>query len=229
MDVWHPRDLQGYVWPPSTSSAINTMSRSPIRRFETRDKRRGRINYYGHAGAVLIVVLLVIVLGGCAQQSRSTRAPLTLRVTAPIEIPPQRAHAILQNGRLANYGNQTEPYCELEVRQVSGDEPQWVRQGEFQVGRISQQVLIDPTTRIPAFLVTRGCSDPLFQEGVWWLESRAPSEVLFLRCIAPYFNCRFGPPLSVDQVQRVVGDYLSIGIGESPQGIANPAVEAKTP
>ncbi|EGV31735.1 hypothetical protein ThidrDRAFT_1936 [Thiorhodococcus drewsii AZ1] len=204
------------------------MSLSPISGFELNDMGRSRIGPHGRAGAVLIAVLLGMFLGGCAQPFGTTRPPLTLRVTAPIEIPPQRAHAILQGGRLANYGNRTEPYCELEVRQVSGDEPQWVRQGEFQVGRISQQVLIDPTTRIPDFLVTRGCSDPVFQESVWWLESRVPSEVLFLRCIAPYFDCHFGPPLSVDQVQQVVGDYLSVGIGEPLPGIANPSAEVST-
>ncbi|MFD2110746.1 hypothetical protein [Thiorhodococcus fuscus] len=163
------------------------MSLSPTPGFEPKkDTWRSSLGPHGRAGAVLIAVLL----GGCAQPLGTTRPSLTLRVTAPIEIPPQRAHAILQGGRLANYGNRTEPYCELEVRRVSGEEPQWIRQGEFQVGRISQQVLIDPTTRIPDFLVVRGCSDPVFQESVWWLESPAPSEVLFLRCIAPYFDCR---------------------------------------
>ncbi|EXJ13374.1 hypothetical protein [Imhoffiella purpurea] len=163
---------------------------------------------------VIIVCLLAVALVGCASPSRSGLESIGLSIGAPIEIPPQRAHAILQNGRLAGSSNKIAPYCELEVRRVSGEEPQWIRQGTFRIGRVSERILIDPTTRIPAFFQVTSCSDPLFQESVWWLESQAPSQVLFLRCIAPYYNCRFGPPLSVEQVRQVVGDHLIIDTAE---------------
>jgi len=84
------------------------------------------------------------------------------------------------------------------------------------VARITRRLLLDPTTRIPAVFVASSCSEPLFQESVWWLASPEPSDVLFLRCIAPYYNCAFGPPLSPDQVQQQVGRYLAIQRSDAP-------------
>jgi hypothetical protein len=36
--------------------------------------------------------------------------------------------------------------------------------------------------------------------------------VLYLRCFAPYTNCIFGPPLSPEQIQDVVGPRLDIRV-----------------
>ncbi|WP_295429321.1 hypothetical protein [uncultured Thiodictyon sp.] len=133
-----------------------------------------------------------------------------MTLTAPIAIPAQQAHAVLQDGRLANASNRLNPWCELEVRTVSGAEPRMITRGYFHVSRVSSRLLLDPTTRIPVIVGATSCSDPLFQEGVWWLSSTEPSDVMYLRCIAPYYHCAFGPPLSPAQVQQQVGPYLTI-------------------
>jgi len=164
--------------------------------------------------ARLVLALVVVSASGCAWNAQPVFTGLSLAVTRPIVIPPGRAHAILQGGRLTHTSNKFEPYCELEVRTVSGATPQRLTTGEFQVSRTTQRLLLDPTTRIPAVVVASSCSDPLFQESVWWLASTEPSDVLFLRCIAPYYNCAFGPPLSPDQVQQQVGRYLAIRVAD---------------
>jgi hypothetical protein len=166
--------------------------------------------------AVRLVLALVVVISasGCAWKPQPVFTGLSLTVTRPIVIPPGRAHAILQGGRLTHASNKFEPYCELEVRTVSGATPQRLTSGEFQVSRTTQRLLLDPTTRIPAVFVASSCAEPLFQESVWWLASTEPSGVLFLRCIAPYYNCAFGPPLSPDQVQQQVGGYLAVRVAD---------------
>ncbi len=159
--------------------------------------------------------MLALAASGCAIQPPAPTPELSLTVTAPILIPSGRAHAVLQNGRLVGAGSRLAPYCEFEVRRVSGAEPQPITHGDFRVSRIRHSVLLDPTTRIPAFLFGSSCADPLYQESVWTLHSEAPSEVLFLRCLAPYFNCAFGPPLTPQQVQQQVGRYLQVQVAGS--------------
>ncbi len=169
-------------------------------------------------GCRALIPLLALAASGCAFQPAAPTPGLSLTVTAPIPIPPGQARAVLQNGRLVGVGNRLAPYCELEVRQVSGAEPQRVTQGDFQVSRIRYRLLLDPTTRLPAFIFGSGCADPLYQESIWTLRSEAPTEVLFLRCLVPYFNCALGPPLTPEQVQWQVGRYLQLHVAEpSPQ------------
>lgn len=159
-------------------------------------------------------LLMVIALGGCTPSATAIKnggdTGLRLNVSAPIRIPAGRAHAIFQHGRLVSASNKQAPYCELEVRTVSPAGGNRVESGSFQVSRIGSRVLIDPTTRIPALTLVSSCSDPLFQESIWWLKSSRPSVVMYLRCIAPYYNCAFGPPLSPQQVQQQVGRYLEV-------------------
>jgi hypothetical protein len=159
-----------------------------------------------------VAFALALVAGpiGCALDTRPHPTGLSLTVTAPIPIPPGRAHATFQDGQVVSASNKLEPYCELEVRNVSGTEPQWITAGELAVTGISHRVLLDPTTQVPALSILSSCSEPLFQELIWQLRSAEASDVLFLRCIAPYYNCAFGPPLPPNQVQRQVGRYLAV-------------------
>jgi len=169
------------------------------------------------SAAILATLALGAGLTACVLDTRATRPRLAVRVTAPIAIPPGQAHVVLQDGRIANASNRLEPWCELEVRTLAGAEPTLITGGSFQVSRISSRLLLDPTTRIPVVFVATSCADPLFQEGVWWLSSSAPSDVMYLRCIAPYYNCALGPPLPPDQVQRQVGRYLAVS-EDAPAG-----------
>jgi len=159
-----------------------------------------------------LLAALVCGAGGCVFSGLPQDTGLSLTVTSPIRIPAGRAHAILQQGRLASASNKLEAYCELEVRTVAPAGGSRVETGDFTVSRISRRLLLDPTTRIPAVTVVTSCSDPLFQESIWWLTSTAPSDVMYLRCIAPYYNCAFGPALSPDQVQQQVGRYLAVKV-----------------
>ncbi|WP_295442698.1 hypothetical protein [uncultured Thiodictyon sp.] len=161
-------------------------------------------------GPALLALALAGGTAGCALGARSPLIGLAVSVTAPIAIPPQQAHAVLQDGRLANASNRLNSWCELEVRTLSGAEPQSIARGHFHVSRVSSRLLLDPTTRIPVSYGASSCSDPLFQEEVWWLSATEPSDVMYLRCIAPYYNCAFGLPLSPVQVQQQVGPYLTI-------------------
>jgi hypothetical protein len=165
--------------------------------------------------AGLIALPIIVCSAGCSFNVQPAFTGLSLAVTKPIVIPLGRAHAILQGGQLASASNKLEPYCELEVRTVSEGKPQRITTGNFQVSQVTNRLLLDPTTRIPAIFLATSCSDPLFQEGVWWLKSAEPSDVMFLRCIAPYYNCAFGPPLPPEQVQQQVGHYLTIQVADS--------------
>lgn len=142
-------------------------------------------------GPALLALALVGGTAGCALDTRSPLVGLSVSVTVPIAIPPQQAHAVLQDGRLANASNRLNSWCELEVRTLSGAEPRTITRGHFHVSRVSSRLLLDPTTRIPVIHGATSCSDPLFQEEVWWLSSTEPSDVMYLRCIAPYYNCAF--------------------------------------
>lgn len=159
---------------------------------------------------LLATLMVIAIASGCAFDQGPQDTGLSLRVTTPIRIPPGRAHAIFQQGRLASASNKLNPYCELEVRTLAPEQGAWIASGEFSVVRISARLLLDPTTRIPAIMVVSSCSDPLFQESIWHLASAEPSDVMYLRCIAPYYNCAFGPPLMPAQVQEQVGRYLAI-------------------
>ncbi len=162
--------------------------------------------------ATALLAVLVCGIGGCAFTAATEDTGLSLTVTKPIRIPAGRAHAILQQGRLRSASNKLDAYCELEVRTLAPEGGSRISAGDFSVRRISRRLLLDPTTRIPAISVATSCSDPLFQESIWWLASTAPSDVMYLRCIAPYYNCAFGPPLSPDQVQQQVGGYFAVRV-----------------
>jgi hypothetical protein len=148
--------------------------------------------------------------GGCAVTIPSGDTGLRLSLAAPISIPVGRAHATFQHGRLTSASSKLAPYCELEVRTVAPAGGTRIQSGEFVVSRINSRLLTDPTTRIAAVTLVSSCSDPLFQESIWWLKSNTPSDVIYLRCIAPYYNCDFGPPLRPPQVQEALGRYINL-------------------
>jgi len=152
--------------------------------------------------------VIVVLLPGCLTRPNSSGV-LDVELTGALTIPAQRAHATFQAGRQVSGVNFSKPYCELEIATVS-EQPQRVAAGSFWVRRESQTLLKDPTTRIPALISGFSCSDDVYQESIWWLDGNTPSPVLYLRCLAPYFNCRIGGPLSPEQVQQVVGRSIEI-------------------
>jgi hypothetical protein len=97
----------------------------------------------------------------------------------------------------------------LEIETVS-EEPQRLEPERVLVGRISQAFIKDYNARAPALLGGLSCHDLVFQETIWWFDPGMESSLTYLRCLAPYTNCNFGPPLSAEQMQEVVGDALSI-------------------
>ncbi len=152
------------------------------------------------------------MLGGCAAPPATTDTGLRLAVARPVPLPAGSAHTIFQHGRVVGDANQFEPFCELEVNTVLM-ERRVLPTGRYRVTRLVHRLLKDPTTRIPAVLLGLDCFDGVFQESIWRLapaDAKADPDARHLRCIAPYYNCRFGPPLAADQVQLVVGPYLTI-------------------
>lgn len=150
------------------------------------------------------------LFGGCASVGDGP-VPFVVVAPQPITIPAQRAHTAFQGGRPVSGINRFEPWCELEIRTVS-ERPQGVEAGRFAVRRVTQAFIRDYNTRAPALLGVIGCSDVVFQETTWWLEPRPGAPVTWLRCLAPYTHCRFGPPLSLDQTQAVLGPGLRIEV-----------------
>jgi hypothetical protein len=151
--------------------------------------------------------LALLGLGGCAAP-RYLEPGIELELSA-VEIPAGSAHTVFQDGRQVGGASNLEPYCELEIATVS-EQPQRVSPVRLHVTGVRQALLRDPITRIPALIAGFSCSDPVFRETVWQLGSDRPSPVLWLRCIAPYFNCRIGGPLTPAQIQGVVGPTISI-------------------
>ena len=171
--------------------------------------------------AGILIGILLLLASGCATQP--TGAGIEgIQLSQPVMIPAQRAHTKFQAGRQVSGAYFSEPYCELEIKTVS-EQTQRVPAGSFRVRRESQTLLKDPTTRIPALVAGFSCSDDLYQESIWWLDGDAPSPVVYLRCLAPYFNCRIGGPLSpeqVQQVQQVVGRRIHITSANDADRIA---------
>jgi len=137
------------------------------------------------------------------------RSPLSLVLEGPLMIPPHRAHAKFQRGRKVQVVNRYNPWCELETDEVS-EQPQRIAPGRFRVGRIRQAFIKDYNTRIPVGIGGFGCDDLLFRETTLWMDHRTSPQIRYLRCFTPYAHCRFGPPLSPQQMQWVLGSGLLI-------------------
>lgn len=129
-----------------------------------------------------------------------------------VEISPGKAHTKFQHGRQVSGVNRYAPWCELVINTVA-ETAQQVEPSNLSVIRISQAFIKDYDTRFPALLGGLSCDDLVFQETTWWVGSESKSPVLYLRCFAPYTNCRFGPPLSPGQIQGVVGPAVEVRVG----------------
>jgi hypothetical protein len=160
-----------------------------------------------------LVPLALLAVTACALP-RSPELGLALSLGA-VEIPAGSAHRVFQAGRPVGAASTLDPFCELEIATVS-EQPQQVAPVRARVTRVSQALLKDPITRIPALIGGIDCSEPVFRETIWWLAADRSSPILWLRCLAPYFDCRIGGPLSPAQVQAVMGPALQLGPGPSP-------------
>ena len=153
-----------------------------------------------------------LILSGCSGIGRPLPyGLLTVEYDRPITIPAGRAHTKFQFGRQVSGVDRYEPWCELEIRTVS-EEPQRIEPDSLVVAKVNQSFIKDYNTRISAVLGGLSCDDLVFKETTWWMEPETGSPVMYLRCLAPYTNCRFGPPLSVEQIRGVVGPKLDIAV-----------------
>lgn len=153
------------------------------------------------AGAVFLVV-------GCAgHRTGEMPATIFLVLEEPLMIPPHQAHTKFQRGRQVQGVNRYDPWCEFEIDEVSG-QPQHVDPGRFRVDRIVQAFIKDYNTRMPALLGGLSCDDLVFYETTLWMDRRTSPQIRYLRCFAPYVNCRFGPPLSPQQMQGILNPRL---------------------
>jgi hypothetical protein len=154
-------------------------------------------------------LLLVLVTGGCALGDRPGAGGLLVEIPEPVTIPAGSAHARFQGGRQVAAASQLEPYCELEIKTVS-ERPQQAHPGRYPILGQRFTLLRDPTTRIPALLTGINCSDPLFQESFWRVGTASGGNLYALRCIRPFYNCAFGPPLSLEEVGAVTGPAIRV-------------------
>jgi hypothetical protein len=169
-------------------------------------------------GRPVKAALLACALTGCATPPLMDTAGTGLHVAVrrPVPLPAGSAHASFQGGRVVRAASLFEPFCELEVNTVA-PERRALAVGRYRVSRVTHRLLRDPITRIPAMHTGFDCDDGVFQESLWRLAPAVPTagaDARHLRCIAPYYHCRFGPPLSVDQVQLVVGAHLAIDVSD---------------
>ena len=169
-------------------------------------------------GCGLGALLLALMSGGCTLGDRLGAEGLLVEIPAPVTIPAGSAHARFQGGRQVAAASRIEPYCELEIKTVS-ERPQQAQPGRYPIRGQRFTLLRDPTTRIPALLTGINCSDPLFQESFWRVGAVSGGNLYALRCIRPFYNCAFGPPLSLGEVGAVTGAAIRIkGPGPDPGG-----------
>lgn len=161
-------------------------------------------------------LFLALVTGGCALGDRPGSEGLLVEIPAPVTIPAGSAHARFQGGRQVAAASRLAPYCELEIKTVS-DRPQQARPGQYPIRGQRFTLLRDPTTRIPALLGGISCSDPLFQESFWRVETASGGNLYALRCIRPFYNCAFVPPLGLGEVGAVTGPAIRVA-GLGPDG-----------
>lgn len=163
-------------------------------------------------------LLLGLVTGGCALGDHPGFEGFLVEIPAPVTIPAGSAHARFQGGRQVAAASRLAPYCELEIKTVS-ERPQLAHPGRYPILGQRFTLLRDPTTRIPAVLAGISCSDPLFQESFWRVETASGGNLYALRCIRPFYNCAFVPPLSLGEVGAVTGPAIRIkGPGPDPGG-----------
>ena len=156
------------------------------------------------------------IVGGCAGGFGGQAVPygmIAVKMERPLTIPAGRAHTKFQGGRQVRAVDRYSPWCELEIETVS-EVPQLVEPEPLAVVRVTHAFIKDYNTRMPALLGGLSCDDLVFQETTWWFDSRSVYKSIYLRCFAPYTNCIFGPPLSPEQMQNVVGNALSIEVND---------------
>ena len=165
---------------------------------------------------VSLLALSGSAVTGCALRGGGPPPSVqAVEIRGQVQISRDRAHATFQGGRQVGGANQSLPYCQLEVNTVA-QQPVLIARSHARVTGERQTLLKDAVTRIPALIAGFSCSDALFQESIWYLDGGADSDLRHLRCIAPYFNCQIGPPLSPAQVQAVVGPGIRVFAADEP-------------
>lgn len=164
----------------------------------------------GRGARRLLGLGIAVGLAGCVGPGRAPLPPaLEVVLEAPVTIPAGRAHAKFQDGRQVGGVDRYAPWCELEIQTVA-QAPQPIGPARLPVTGVREAFIRDYNTRAPVLLGGLSCSDQVFQETIWRLEPAPGAPVTWLRCLAPYTQCRFGPPLSPGQIQAVVGPTLRI-------------------
>jgi len=158
---------------------------------------------------VAMLAAALMLLAGCT--GGANQAPgADLVVSRAVRIPPGSAHTSFQGGRAVAATSRLDPYCELEVQQVSRPGAiQRVEPGRYRVTGQRTTLLKDPTTRLPALITGFDCSsDPLFQESYWRLAPGPGGDLHSLRCILPLYFCRMAPPLGLGAVAGITGGTI---------------------
>ena len=154
-----------------------------------------------------------LALGACQgpggqQVFSAPQAPRTVELSRALRIPHGKARAYFQGGAQVGAPNRYEPYCELEVSDVS-DGSLELEADRFAVTRVMQRRVADEASGVPAGIDIFGGSD-IFHETHLWLSSAAEPEVRKLICRSWTQDAGRGRYLSVADMQAVLGPSFSL-------------------
>ncbi len=140
------------------------------------------------------LVLVLLLLAGCAGTTRNGPDPGRLVLLAAQTIPPESATLRLQYGKpvARNAVREYDPFCVLEINTVS-DSPQGVRPDTFRVTRIGHSIgtiadTIAFTTSHPSPIKVGLASDQrpthIYYKTLFWLRSEQQPGVRLLTCMS---------------------------------------------
>jgi hypothetical protein len=179
-------------------------------------------------------VLIVLALGlpGCAAVSvpGDPASPFSVvpegtivELHRPVPIPPGRARAWFQRGRLVAGHDWYHPACNLEVRTLDRDAVQTVQPGSFRVRRVQQMLETVGHDKRPSVDGVIAVRTRLADGGDWgggptyvqlgyhlWLESREQPNVLRITCLGARDLAFEALPPGISDIREAFGEVATL-------------------
>ncbi len=175
-----------------------------------------------------IALICIAITAGC-QQSRIRpedspwfRLPVgsTLQLNQDIEVFPEHARAFLQGGKSVQHGEIDEfsPYCNFEVREVSGESSQWIRRDRFVITRTQQgsDFIFLGYGYWPMANLRTGRSFfrhrpyPVNRHIHYWVRSGGQPDVMRLTCFSGRKDYWMATYPTLNEIRDALGDRVSI-------------------
>ena len=154
----------------------------------------------------LYVITMGLLLAGCQSMATDDRSSLWFRMPAGTElvlkraltIPAQRAHIMLQHGKVAGAASELEVACRFEVRDLG---PRTIQPDTFLITGYSSQQEWENYPHTKRYYKTIR------------LESRQQADIMPMVC--EYFDWPLhGRPVTQAQIEEALGDYFSFRFPE---------------